>query len=231
MEGARAILYFAPATCARVSLAALEEIGEPFETRLIAFLAGEHRSPEYLAVNPTGKVPALVTGQGTVIQTGAILDFLARTHPDAGLLPRRADPIARAEVLSWLFRCSSDLHPLVNRFVLPNMASTDTAAAPGIRAKAAELLTLQLRWVEDHLSGRDWIFEEGWLIVDAYLAWIWFRLDGAGFDGAPFPNIRRHYQRAGDRPSAQSALRREEQAQAELQARGLAFRPPPPDQP
>ena len=54
-------LYFAPGTCARVALTALEEVGQPFETRLIAFMAGDHRSPDFLAINPAGKVPALVT--------------------------------------------------------------------------------------------------------------------------------------------------------------------------
>ncbi|HBM72225.1 MAG TPA: glutathione S-transferase, partial [Erythrobacter sp.] len=70
------ILYMAPQTCARVSLTALEEIGEPFETRLIAFKAGEHRRPDYLAVNPAGKVPALDTGRGIVTQSGSILLYL-----------------------------------------------------------------------------------------------------------------------------------------------------------
>jgi glutathione S-transferase len=57
-------LYFAPQTCARVTLTALEEIGVPFETRLVAFLAGEHRAAEFLAVNPSGKVPAIKTEDG-----------------------------------------------------------------------------------------------------------------------------------------------------------------------
>lgn len=219
-------LYFAPQTCARVSLTALEEVGEPFETRLVAFLAGEHRKPEYLAINPSGKVPALLTAGGVVVQTSAILDYLARVHPDAGLLPRRDDAVARAEVLGWLFRCSSDLHPLVTRFVLPAMASMDADAAAGIRAKAAELLSQQLKWIDRHLAHHEWIFDEGWSIVDAYFAWIWFRLTGAGFDAGAFPAISEHFQRAGERPSAKAALRREEKAQAELQERGLVFRPP-----
>jgi len=226
MSGAP-VLYFAPQTCARVSLTALEEVGEPFETRLIAFMAGEHRQPDYLAVNPSGKVPALVTAGGVVVQTGAILHYLAHAHPQAGLLPQRNEPVGRAEVISWLFRCSSDLHPLVTRFVLPGMASVEADAAVGIRAKAAELLALQLQWIDRELAGREWIFPEGWSIVDAYLAWIWFRLTGAGFKAGPFPAISAHYQRTGERPSAKAALCREEQAQSELTERGLAFRPPP----
>ena len=81
------ILYFAPSTCARVTLTALEEIGIPFETRLIAFMAGEHRKPEYLAINAAGKVPALQTKAGVLTQNGAILLYLARTYSESGLLP------------------------------------------------------------------------------------------------------------------------------------------------
>ncbi|MEP0728679.1 MAG: glutathione S-transferase N-terminal domain-containing protein, partial [Parasphingorhabdus sp.] len=83
MTGPSPILYFAPLTCARVSLTALEETGQPFETKLIAFMAGEHRSEEYLAINPSGKVPALQTESGILTQNGAILLYLAQKCPEA----------------------------------------------------------------------------------------------------------------------------------------------------
>lgn len=222
-------LFFAPQTCARVSLTALEEIGEPFDTRLIAFLAGEHRAPDFLAINPSGKVPALVTEGGILVQNGAILHYLAMTHPEAGLLPRADDPLRQAQVLSWLFRCSSDLHPLVSRFVLPQFATANPDDADGIRAKAAELLQAQLLPIDDILRGREWVLGEGWSIIDAYLSWIWFRISGAGFDGfgqASLPAIAAHHARASERPSARAALEHEARAQAELKERGLVFRPP-----
>ena len=219
------ILYFAPHTCARVTLTALEEIGRPFETRLIAFLAGEHRKPEFLAINPAGKVPALQTTAGVIAQNGAILSYLAEAHSEAGLLPRRGDVAGRAVVLAELFRCSSDLHPLVTRFVLPRMMSTDETAAPQIRARAGEGLEFQLAPLAARLERHDWCLAEGWSIIDAYLAWIWFRITGAGFEAARFPAIAGHYERASARPSAMAALARE--AEHELERRGLLFRPPP----
>jgi glutathione S-transferase len=225
-EGAP-ILYFAPQTCARVTLTALEEIGRPFETRLIAFLAGEHRKPEFLAINPSGKVPALQTDAGVIVQNGAILSFLAEVHPEAGLLPRRRDAAGRAAVLAELFRCSSDLHPLVTRFVLPQMMSAEETAAPQIRVRAKEGLEFQLAPLDARLERQDWCLEEGWSIIDAYLAWIWFRITGAGFDGAAFPAIAGHYERASARPSAKAALEHEAKAEQELERRGLLFRPPP----
>jgi glutathione S-transferase len=220
------ILYFAPQTCARVTLTALEEIGQPFETRLIAFLAGEHRKPEFLALNPSGKVPALRTECGVIVQNGAILSYLAETYPEAGLLPRRGDAAGRAAVLAELFRCSSDLHPLVTRFVMPHMITTEETDAPRIRARAREGLEFQLAPLAARLERQEWVLEEGWSIVDAYLAWIWFRIAGAGFDGAAFAAIAAHFERASRRPSATAALEHEARAQEELEQRGLLFRPP-----
>ena len=223
----RPILYFAPQTCARVTLTALEEIGAPFETRLIAFMAGEHRKPEFLAVNPSGKVPALLTAEGVIVQNGAILNYLADRHPDARLLPVREDAVGRADVLAQLFRCSSDLHPLVTRFVMAPMISTDAAQSPQIREAARQALQFQLGALEARLDGQDWVMPEGWSIIDAYVAWIWFRITGAGFDGREFPALSAHYERSSSRASAQAALEHEERAQEDLKARGLQFKPPP----
>lgn len=223
----RPILHFAPNTCARVTLTALEEIGEPFETRLIAFMAGEHRKPDFLAINPAGKVPALETAHAVIVQNGAILSYLAQVYPKACLLPEPEDAAGRAEILAELFRCSSDLHPLVTRFVMSSMISTDAQDAPRIRAKAAEGLATQLAPLEQRLARQQWMLGEDWSIIDAYLAWIWFRITGVGFDQSAYPALQGHFSSASLRPSAKAALAHEAKAEEELSARGLLFRPPP----
>jgi glutathione S-transferase len=220
------VLHFAPQTCARVTLTALEEIGKPFETRLIAFMEGEHRAPAYLAINSAGKVPALEAPQGVIVQNGAILTYLAQCHPTAGLLPLGEGQLA-LQALSDLFRISADLHPLVTRFVLPQMITTQADQATPIRDKAREILIAQLAPLEQRLAGQAWMLGNDWSIIDAYLAWIWFRVTGAGFDPQAFPAIDRHYAAASARPSALAALAREAAAQDELKTRGLFFQPPP----
>ncbi len=220
-------LWFAPQTCARVTLTALEEVGQAFDTRLIAFMAGEHREAAFLAVNPSGKVPALETDDGVITQNGAILTYLAETYPDAGLLPLSDDAAGRAQITGDMYRCSSDLHPLVTRFVMAPMISTDPGDAPRIREKAAQGLAMQLAPLEQRLNRQDWMAGQDWSILDAYLAWIWFRITGAGYDQANFPALQRHYAMASERESAKAALVYEEKAQAELKARGLFFQPPP----
>jgi Glutathione S-transferase, N-terminal domain len=89
-------LYFSPGSCPRVSMIALEETGAPFETHLIAFMAGEHRKPEFLARNPSGKVPVLLVDGQPIVQTVAILGFLDESFPDAALFPKRDSPLAGA---------------------------------------------------------------------------------------------------------------------------------------
>lgn len=219
-------LWFAPNTCARVAMMALEEIGEPYEARLVAFMAGEHRKPEFLSINPSGKVPALETSEGVIVQNGAILTWLADTHPEAGLLPATGGPVERASILAEILRCSSDLHPLVTRFVMPQMISSSADDAPRIRDKAAEMLQFQLAPVAARLDNSEWYLGDRWSVLDAYLAWIWFRITGSGFDEQAFPSIRDHHARAMQRPSAQAALAREAEAEKQLDARGLLFRAP-----
>ena len=215
------LLCFAPGTCARVPLIALEEIGAPFETRLIAFMAGDHRKPDYLAVNPSGKVPALILPGGVITQNAAILHYLARAHPAAGLLPPASNPIAEAQAIGQFARFSADLHPIVTRIVMTHFFTGVPEAIPDIKARSVEAMGFQLASYEVQLSEREWLLESGWSILDAYLFWVWFRITGAGFDGSTFPHISRHYVQMQERPAVQRALAREVAASHDLTNRGL----------
>jgi glutathione S-transferase len=87
--------YYAPNTCALASHIALEEAGAAFETRRIDFASAEQMKPEFLAINPKGRVPALVAARGVLTETPAILAFIAQSYPEARLAPRD-DPFAFA---------------------------------------------------------------------------------------------------------------------------------------
>lgn len=73
------------------------------------------------------------------------------------------------------------------------MMSTDKDDAPRIREVARQGLRFQLAGLESCLSEQDWLFTEGWSILDSYMAWVWFRIIGAGFEGSAFPAIASHY--------------------------------------
>jgi len=216
------ILYFAPGTCARVALTALEEVGQPFETRLIAFMAGDHRSPDFLAINPAGKVPALVTDEGVITQNTAILWYLARRHPEAHLLPIPETPSDEARLIARLAHFSADLHPAVSRIVVPFLFVQSREAQSELRDAAGKAIVFHLAALDRELGGKPWLLGEAWSVLDSYLGWVWFRITGAGFDGSPFPAIAAHYARLNQRPAVQRCLEREAAAQADLAARGLA---------
>jgi glutathione S-transferase len=215
------LLCFAPGSCARVPMIALEEIGAPFETRLIAFMAGEHRSPDYLAVNPSGKVPALVLPEGVLTQNPAILYYLARRHPEANLLPPAGNLFGEAQGMAMLGRFSGDIHPFVTRFAMTHMMTRNPEGMAELKGFAASNLAFHMGSFEAVLAGRDWLLESGWSALDAYLFWVWFRITGVGFDTAPFPHITRHHAAMHQRPSVIRALAREAEALAVLEARGL----------
>ena len=216
------VLYFAPGTCARVALTALEEVGQPFETRLVAFMAGDHRSPDFLAINPAGKVPALVTEAGVITQTAAILWYLAARHPEANLLPRAQTPLEEAQLLARLAFFSGDLHPLVSRIVVPFLFAQSAEAQAELRATASATIGFHLANLERDLARQAWMLGDAWSVLDSYLGWVWFRITGAGFDASLFPAIADHYARLNERPAVQRCLARERAAQEDLIARGLA---------
>jgi glutathione S-transferase len=91
-------LFFAPDTCARVSMIALEETEHPYKTELIAFMRGDHRSPRYLELNPKGKVPTLIVDGRVLTENVAILLWLAARFPETNLLPQYQDAFERR---SW----------------------------------------------------------------------------------------------------------------------------------
>lgn len=203
-------------------LIALEEIGQPFETRLIRFMNGEHKSPDYLAINPAGKVPALIVEDGVVTQNAAILRYLAHRFPEARLLPQTADPLAEARQIAQLVWFSADLHPLVTRIRMPQFFCDLPDAPARVRALAMTAMAAQLAHVERTLADRPWMLGDDWSVLDAYLFWVWFRITGAGFDPADFAAISAHSARMTDRPAVQRATARELEAEAELAADGLA---------
>ena len=103
-------LYFSNGSCSLASHIMLEEAGAKFETQRINLREGEQKKPEYLKVNPKGKVPALVLDGGVVLtENPAIISYIADTHPQANLLAPPGE-LARAKAQEWLAWCSSTVH-------------------------------------------------------------------------------------------------------------------------
>jgi len=215
-------LYYAPGACSRVSLIALEEIGLPFEARIVRFMAGEHRSPAYLAHNPKGKVPLLLDDGEPLTETVAILVYLDGRYPQARLLPRSADALSRAHVLEQLVWCASGLHPIITRIRLPQMFCDHADGRERLRELAKQAMAPNFAIIEQRLERGGWALGE-WSMLDAYYYWVWYRTCvGSDFDARPYPHYAAHAQRVEQRPSVQRALAREQAAMAQLSAANLA---------
>jgi glutathione S-transferase len=215
-------LYFAPGSCSRATLIALEETGVPYEAQAVAFMHYEQGSPEYLALNPKGKVPLLLADGKPITETVAIMGWLAETYPEAKLLPRTETPYDQAQIIGDLAWVSSALHALIARLRFPMMFTDKPEAYEGVFTMASAAMARNFSIIETRLAGRDW-WHGDWSVQDAYLYWVWTRAADAGFDAAPYKNFNAHVARMTARPSVQRALARETQGDAELAKRGAAF--------
>jgi glutathione S-transferase len=103
-------LYLSPGSSSMAVHIALHEIGAPFETNLVSLARKENRAPAYLALNPEGKVPTLLVDGRPLTEVAAILFYLARRFPDAGLWPE-GDIEAEARAISWMSFIAATIHP------------------------------------------------------------------------------------------------------------------------
>ena len=127
-------LYYAPGSSSMAAHLVLEEAGAGYETRSVDEDAGEQRGEAYLRVNPRGKVPALRLTDGSVlVENIAIQTYVARTHPEAGLLP--TDPEEEAHALSLMAFFATAVHPAFSHFWAPRRFTDDQSGEEGIRAK------------------------------------------------------------------------------------------------
>ncbi|MGH2842332.1 MAG: glutathione S-transferase family protein [Solirubrobacteraceae bacterium] len=217
-------LTWFPGTCSRVTLAALEEIGQPFRTRLAPVARGT--DPGFLSLNPKGKVPVLVIDSAPLTETPAIMTHLDRLYPSAGLLPG-GDPLVALDALATMSWIAGGIHPSITRLRYPLRFCDAPGSADRTRALAAEALRGCFEVAEERLADREWIYDK-WSVVDAYLLWAWFRAVGCGMDAQGLVRCAAHAARCECWPSVARALDREEATYAEMLAAGaIAVELPP----
>ncbi|QKR99693.1 glutathione S-transferase family protein [Sphingomonas sp. CL5.1] len=208
-------LYFFPGACSRVTMTALEGTGVRYRDRLVNIRADEQKSADYARVNPKGKVPALAIDGRIMTENVAILVFLDRLFPTAGLLPHDSDPVSDIAPLSDLLWCSSTLHPAMRQIRAPDKYTVGDPAdvkADGMRKFAAECARIAAG-----VDGR-WWYGERWSIVDVYLFWLCNVAQKGGFPLADYPAITDHAARVRQLAPLQRALERE---RAGAEAHGL----------
>lgn len=203
-------LYYATGACSLAPHIVLEWIGAPYEAVKVQF-----GSKELLAVNPAGAVPTLREDDGWLLtQAGAILDYLAHKHPEAGLTG--GDSLrARAEAHRWSAFLTSDVHAAFWPIFLPQRYTTDEseAARNAVVAAGQQLVAKQFRLLDAHLEGREWILDGGRSVIDAYafpmIRWAAAKLPTGLKD---FPHVQALHDRLAADPAVQAVLAREQAA-------------------
>lgn len=200
--------YFAPNTCALASHIALEEAGVEYEARRLDFAAAEQTKPEYLAVNPKGRLPALKTERGVLTETPAILVYVAQSNPDAGLAPLH-DPFAFAELQAFNSYLCATVHVAHAHRGRGYRWADEPEALEAMKKKVPQSVGACFALIERELLRGPWAMGEAYTVADPYLFTLAGWLEGDGLDPAKFPRVQDHRRRMAERPAVKRALERE----------------------
>jgi glutathione S-transferase len=201
-------LYYAPGTCALASHITLAEAGADYTTERIDFKANQQQSPEYLAINPKGRVPALVTDRGVLTENPAMLVYIAQSFPKAKLAPLD-DPFAFAQVQSINSYLSSTVHVAHSHKGRGYRWATEESSFADMKRMIPKSMGAVFALLERSMLQGPWMMGETYTICDPYLFTLAGWLEGDGVDISTLPKVADHFKRMKDRPAVQKALAEE----------------------
>ena len=190
-------LYFSPGSSAMAPHIALREIGVTFDAVPLSFSKHENRTPAYLALNPEGKVPTLLIDGRPLTEVAAILYYLAKRFPEAGLWPE-GDLEAEAQGISWMSFIAATIHPA--------------------RRLGVQRCNQVFAVAEQRLGTREWVLGR-YSVADIHLFRLYWRFVGSQYpEAGSFPNLTAHYQRMMARPAVRRTCEMEAAIGYELPA-------------
>jgi glutathione S-transferase len=201
-------LFYAPHTCALASHIALEDAGAEYSTVRINFAANDQRKPEYLAINPKGRVPALVTETGILTETPAILAFIAHSFPQARLAPL-SEPFAFAEAQAFNSYLCSTLHVAHAHRMRGYRWADDPAAIAAMQRKVPESVGACYDLIEGRMLKGPWVMGTTYTICDPYLFTLAQWLEQDGVNPSLIPKVMDHRARMSERPEVRRAIAEE----------------------
>jgi glutathione S-transferase len=197
--------FYAPNSCALASHIALEEAGASYETVRLSFANNDQRKPEYLKINPKGRVPALATDKGILTETPAILAFVAQSFPKANLAPLD-DPFAFAQVQAFNSYLCSTVHVAHAHRMRGYRWADDPAALEAMKRKVPHSVGECFELIDREMLKGPWVMGERYTICDPYLYTLAQWMDADGLDRKRFPNVQQHFERVAARPAARKAI-------------------------
>ena len=198
-------LYYGVGTCALASHIALEESGADYEALRLDMKANQQNTPDYLAINPKGRVPALMTDQGVLTETPAILAYIAQSFPKANLAPLN-DAFAFGQVQAFNSYLCSGVHIAHSHKVRGARWASEETSLEDMKRKVPENMRAAMAMIESKMLRGPWVMGEACTICDPYLFTVsnWAKNDGV--DLAEFPKITAHRERMKERPAVQKVL-------------------------
>ena len=200
-------LYYYPGNASLTPHMLLEELGVPFQLRLVDRANAAHKAPDYLKLNPNGQIPVLVDGDLILYETAAICLHLADMHPDAQLAP----PIRtseRAQFYKWLIWCTNTLQAMLMHYFYGDrlVDEGDAAAAAQVTAHAEARIGSMLDLLDAQLAshGRDWLLGETFRAVDPFVLMLCRWTRGFSRPARDLPHLGPYLQRV----LARAAVRR-----------------------
>jgi len=197
-------LYCAPRSAAMAAHAALEELQVPFDLHFIDVQGP--RPPAYLRLNPHGKVPTLVVGDDpadpahAIYQGAAILLYLADRHPEGKLAPPPGS-FARGRCDQYLFLMAEALQPAYMMHFYSERFTADPAQAPGVDAKATELVAGVWKHLDGIVGEGPWLLGADFSVSDLYMYMLSLWNQPHHVPLSEFPSVSRTLARIGDRPA------------------------------
>jgi glutathione S-transferase len=197
-------LYYSPGACAMASHIALEEAHAEYELVRIDLKKGEQKTPEYLAINPAGVTPALVTDEGVLTENLVIMGYVAQTHPEANLADLDSS-FAFGKMQSFNGFLASSLHPAIGKVIFAHPPMEEEA-----RAQALSTALAKYDLVERRLLKGPWAMGEQFTVADGYLSVFtrWLRLNDL-LERERFPKLNAHLNLVQSRPAVLKVLHME----------------------
>lgn len=200
-------LFYSLGSCSLASHIALEEAGAEYEAVRTNVREKANLTPEYLAINPKGRVPALATDQGVLTETVAILAWVAQAFPQAKLAP--TDPWAFAQAQAFNAYLASTVHVAhAHRHRGYRWADEESSFADMTR-KVPQTVGACFQLIEDELFKGPYVLGDTFSICDGYLFTIADWLEGDGVDPQQFPKVHAHRERMRARPAVSKVLAEE----------------------
>jgi glutathione S-transferase len=204
-------LYFAPNTCALASHIALKDAGAAYELRPIDFRTTQQQAPDYVAINPKARVPAMATPRGILTETPAILAFIAQSYPAARLAPLD-DPFAFAEMQAFNSYLCSTVHVAHAHRMRGSRWADDPASFADMQRKVPQSVSACYALIETQMLKGPWVMGDAYTIADPYLFTLAQWLEDDGVDPSRTPRVIEHRARMLERPNVQQAIAEEHAA-------------------